>query len=42
MRAPYSGLFWEQDAAAERLHDSTTAIRVGWEGLERGIDRLKS
>jgi hypothetical protein len=30
------------DVAKERLHDSTTAIRVGWERLERGIDHLKS
>jgi len=29
------------DVAKERLHDSTTSIRVGWERLERGIDHLK-
>jgi hypothetical protein len=29
------------DVAKERLHDSTTSIRVGWERLERGIDRIK-
>ena len=27
--------------AKERLHDSTDAIRVGWQRLERGIDQLK-
>jgi hypothetical protein len=30
------------DIAKERLHNSTEAIRVGWERLENGIDRLKS
>jgi hypothetical protein len=29
------------DVAKERLHDSATSIRVGWERLERGIDQLK-
>jgi ABC-type antimicrobial peptide transport system permease subunit len=29
------------DVAKERLHDSTTSIRVGWERLERGINNLK-
>jgi hypothetical protein len=29
------------DVAKERLHDSTTSIRVGWKRLERGIDNLK-
>jgi len=29
------------DVAKERLHGSTTSIRVGWKRLERGIDNLK-
>jgi hypothetical protein len=29
------------DVAKERLHDSTAAIRVGWERLERGVDHIK-
>jgi hypothetical protein len=28
------------DVAKERLHDSTTSIRVGWNRLERGVDEL--
>jgi hypothetical protein len=28
------------DFAKERLHDSTTSIRVGWNRLERGVDEL--
>lgn len=36
--APRQIVNW--DVAKERLHDSTTSIRVGWERLERGLDKL--
>jgi hypothetical protein len=28
------------DVAKERLHGFTTSVRIGWDRLERGINRL--